>query len=161
MSRLSPLRIKEIKPQEPEIIFPVPTQWQPMIREPALWFSELRSMSFWIQLTYLIQFTLLIPCFEMKIGEPNICLVFLILWSSETQVIPGDLLERDQRMFQNMSGLKSYQSGSFLQEDKAHTLLHLWLLLCAKGSYLILIDYFLGLQTGFFVLTTWCLMCWE
>ena len=54
MSRLSPVRIKEIKPKEPEIIFPIPTEWQSMIREPALWFSEQRSVSFWIQLIYVI-----------------------------------------------------------------------------------------------------------
>ena len=100
-----------------------------------------------------MQFTILIPCFETKVGEPNICLVFLILCASETQVNPENLLKRDQRMFQNMSGLKTCQEVSCKRIKLSPFYFHGFYFV-TKGSYLILIDYLLGLETEFLVLTT-------
>ena len=84
----------------------------------------------------------------MKVGEPNICIIFLILCGSETQVNRENLLERDQRMFQDMSGLKTCQEVSCKRIKLS--LFYIY----DKGSYLILIDYLLGLETEFLVLTT-------
>ena len=131
MSRLSPLRIKEIKPQEPEIIFPVPTQWQPMIREPALWFSELRRVSFWIQLTYLIQFTILIPCFRWNLRNLicaysfSFCIFLRLNWTQ-------GIFWRGIRECSKTWVGSNISVRKFPLEDKTLTLSPLWLLLCDK-----------------------------